>query len=777
MKKISIYLIGIFCILFLFAGCQDNNASDSISDQDNDNSRDVSYVLAEKIPVQAADEAFSYWETQMSDNTIYIGNSTYTKENPTIFQQIFCFSLSGELQKELKFTLELEEDTIPLSVFTQWYVDEKENAFIVYILQNDQPNMSYLLCKYDSNGTLIYKTILPTMADAYSIVDDMASDREGNLSLLVRSSDYNSYETLDLSVLQVDSNGTFTGSVGLEDNVPYHLATGMDGTVYLKHQNNRGDFMLSKINPDTRQLSAPCPLNLSGSRNLDIFAATEDAIFYPSQEGLWNLNLKTQESVHLFDWLDHNLLVEQVKNISIDENGNLRLLMVDNDKKALQIARLVPSDSPEAIEIMASQSDKKELVLVAVRATPYLNDLIQKFNESNNEYTVVLESYLGAYENDIEKYNNAVERIQINLLTNNSAFDLVDLDGLDVYELSKSGAFEDLTPYLESSDNVKREDIFEAVLNAYTLHDRLIAIPSSFGITCLIGRQSDLGDRTEWTLRELVDYANEYPDARLFPIELQFLAVSYTLYSGTDGFITTDGGSPVFDKELCTDYLKLISKNPDYSMKDPVPIMLQQKEALLNPRTIGDFEMLQLDRALFGEPVVYIGYPTPDRMNGNIISGSGFAYSIVSNSDCKEGAWAFLEFALLEGYDEFWNAGFPSLKELFEHEAQKTLDSQWLRDAEGNLVLDDEGNPRLNGRHTSDYGDWHYTYGPITEEDVAIVRDLISRGGHLYTNWARGLYQILSEESEPYFAGQKSLEEVVDIIEKKMMLYYSEMFE
>ena len=64
---------------------------------------------------------------------------------------------------------------------------------------------------------------------------------------------------------------------------------------------------------------------------------------------------------------------------------------------------------------------------------------------------------------------------------------------------------------------VKRGDLFESVLNAYTIGGTLCTIPVSFQVSTLVGRVSELGEEPGWTMAEMMAYAEQYPEAEIFP--------------------------------------------------------------------------------------------------------------------------------------------------------------------------------------------------------------------------------------------------------------------
>ena len=63
--------------------------------------------------------------------------------------------------------------------------------------------------------------------------------------------------------------------------------------------------------------------------------------------------------------------------------------------------------------------------------------------------------------------------------------------------------------------------------------------------------------------------------------------------------------------------------------------------------------------------------------------------------------------------------------------------------------------------------------GPASQEEVDILRDLIEHTGKRAALDAEGA-QIILEEAQVYFNGDKSLDKVAEIIQKRMTTYVNE---
>lgn len=435
------------------------------------------------------------------------------------------------------------------------------------------------------------------------------------------------------------------------------------------------------------------------------------------------------------------------------------------------------------------QGDPQEVIIAAVEhpvnqfgELEKLKAFIWQFNESQSRYVVRLETTMAELSTNIDGNTmttsddiaNAAQRLNIDLVTGIGGYDLLWLDdftlpNIDVQGMLKAGVFEDLGSWLDKKGGLERDDFFNMVLSAYNLDGTIFALPAEVQVRCLSGNTDLLDNRTEWTLREFLDFAAEYPDMRIYNCDIAPYAVLTLFQEGNISFAQEDENRQlIFDDELLSDLLV-------YGKTAPFRQGVRGIKGVTVSLTASqDYRYLDTD------PKTFIGFPSQDGQNGCIIENLR-SLSICSNSDCKEGAWAFLEYYLLHNEDNRNNENsyyrnhetYPAVKEIFERNMAEQLYSQWERDENGEILLDEQGEPMLRVRSYSNNG---FLYPPITEEDVAFVRDFLlsSRGSHLQLFSTNQLCVILSEECIPYFMDQKTLEEAVEIIRGRMLPYYQE---
>ncbi len=89
-------------------------------------------------------------------------------------------------------------------------------------------------------------------------------------------------------------------------------------------------------------------------------------------------------------------------------------------------------------------------------------------------------------------------------------------------------------------------------------------------------------------------------------------------------------------------------------------------------------------------------------------------------------------------------------------------------------MLDSDGNPIPHGDKEVmlDDDEWLTLHTP-TEEEEQFVRGLIESASKVQGTNSK-IAEMILEEAQPFFQGQKSVEEVADIIQSRVQLYMDE---
>lgn len=437
---------------------------------------------------------------------------------------------------------------------------------------------------------------------------------------------------------------------------------------------------------------------------------------------------------------------------------------------------------PASSEEREGQAEKQTLTLGCIALEATMQEAVVAFNKQSEDYTIEVKDYAPSIvwtdEGAWDSYLDAQTKLTLDVMAGRAPDMFVVKDvNLDVF--AKKGVIENLNPYLEKSTVVSRESLFGSVLNAYTKNDILVAIPFHFTVTTPVGRKSELGEDCGWTLDEMIAYAEQYPDADIFSRMNWSTILQYCIMADIDSYVDYESGDCYFDTpefkrvlEFAAGYRDVIdfTKSEDESLKN--------HEALLTVQTMGSPEAWQISEMKFQEPIHAIGFPTK-QSNGILVDG-GDGICISAHSAHQEAAWAFVEFMLSEEQQtDFFNrqgdyvaVQFPMRRSVYETMMEEAMTPNYLYDMEGNILVDEEG-PMERPKVTVGYGSNVYEVYALTEEQVNGISKMIDSVDGLRGSDGQ-LMKIIFEEAAPYFDGKKNVDEVMDIIQNRALIYINE---
>ena len=184
---------------------------------------------------------------------------------------------------------------------------------------------------------------------------------------------------------------------------------------------------------------------------------------------------------------------------------------------------------------------------------------------------------------------------------------------------------------------------------------------------------------------------------------------------------------------------------------------------------INDVQSFQMYRKLMGEKVAFIGYPNKERQ-GNYVRPSGGFVGISSKSKNKEGAWEFLQMLLTQEYQDSLNnqmyLGFPIRVSSTEKLLEEAMKQEYTTDENGNQVEVEKCQWQFD--------DFDVTIYAATQEETDELMTLLQSANFLQTNVYSEMSDIITEEAEPFFKGQKTAEEVANIIQNRIQVYMNE---
>lgn len=618
---------------------------------------------------------------------------------------------------------------------------------------------TYRLRKYDTEKNQVWEEELSDLFEECSPEDrwinSISVDGEGRCYLLTPA-----------GIGLVDEKGKGRGFVPILSGSTMNTTVTSDGRVcllYCDYGAASASNTLAFIDFDRKEIADSDKLLPVGCKG--IAAAGESGLWVFTDSDLYRYDLGSGESSKVLTWLDCGMNGSEVSRVYPLSNGNFVTVSYENGMDTV-LRMLVKGEAAEG------QPEKEEIVVGYLLEDAEMKNIVIAFNQTSEKYHVTLKCY--TQDSDWSKgylsYEDAAPRIQAMILTDECP-DILNLMNLNEEDLARQKAVEDLYPYLDGSDSLSREDFLDGILEKFEVDGKIYSIPKYFNLIAYVGKSSIIGEKMGWTVEDVMACLKENPQAKLFDGAGQTSVLYYCLAMDTGRFLDWEKGECHLDTEDFRSLLEFTKGLTNYEMKTTLESsdileqleQFQNGETILNGTFLSQIYDIQKDAGQFNDKVTYVGYPTADATPTCLLNSS-YRYGIMSRSKHKEGAWEFLQYYLLTqtkgggGDGISWSNGFPSLKDDFESKvddaAKQTKDS-------------------FQESKVSYAGVWEYTYHIPTQEDVDTVKTLVSCA-QLYSTQNDQVIEIILEEAAPYFQGQKSLDEVIDVMQNRVGIYMSE---
>lgn len=403
------------------------------------------------------------------------------------------------------------------------------------------------------------------------------------------------------------------------------------------------------------------------------------------------------------------------------------------------------------------------LTLVSFGRSRELTEQVNRFNETHVGYRIDIEIY---ERDDVDK-DDRIERLQREVAAGRGP----DLINYGSYYASNYC----LGYYTENLLNYLPEDwqsiYFSNILESFFVNGGLYAIPVGFSLSTFAGRKDMLGDRQSWSIQEMMRiYTEREEGVILYPGETKVDVLGNILSNNMESFIEWEEGECCFDSEEFRDILVLSNTFPDmlritedYSPKT----LFAEGKTLLYPNSISDiYDICGAGRVLTTDGVVYVGFPVSEGY-GTVIQPSSLVLAIGANSRHKDISWEFIAQFLASGYqDEKLSRCLPLRRDTMEHLLEEAGNMDYTVDADGKEI------PLVKSEIGFEGEESIKIYRMEEEEKEQLLRLIDTAGLNGAIDYT--LYYIVLEEAKSYFAGDKSLEEVVDMIQRRASLYVAE---
>lgn len=676
--------------------------------------------------------------------------------------KLFFAGMKGD--KDVLYSMTVGEDDV------KEYPLELEKGMHVNALGNDaEGNLLLGMIQYEGDpeagGTVKKVTIqkrspegeeLETVetGNAFSKMDSMSF----YLSGLLQDKEGNYYLGASKEIYVLRQDGSLSCEIPIGQYLT-NLFAMKDGRVVAAYYGNAG-WTLEEVSPSQKNLQ---PLASSIVFDYGTYQGGVDTdLIYTQNAILYTCNLGDEKPTALLNWMDSDIDSNNLSDFTILSDGRVAAVTVDYSAGATELGILTKKDRSEVPE--------KEILTYASLYVPYFAEKdIVAFNKQSDKYRIVVKEY------GDESMSYADRAALLNAdLTSGNAPDIIDLEysALSLEEMVAAGVLEDLTPYLDGDDIITREDYVENALRAYERDGKLCGIMSCFGISTLVGKVSDVGEGSTWTVDDVLALVDSKESGvEIFNYADRTNVLHKMCALNEELFIDRENGTCDFSSEDFYKILEFASRFPqeyEYDPNAPSEIeKIRSGKLLLLAESITSVSQYQMYEYEFGEPVNFIGYPTFGKSGLTLVPNST-TVAMHASSKNKEGVWEFIRFNLTEKRQEnMWtaNAGFPILKSALDKVLAEAMEDEYYED--------EDGNKKLTSKSTWTTGDFTVEVYAATKEQVDRIREMIdtAQPGKIMEE---KLYDIIREEAQAYFDGQKSAEDVAALIQNRVQTYLDE---
>ncbi len=496
-------------------------------------------------------------------------------------------------------------------------------------------------------------------------------------------------------------------------------------------------------------------------------------LYYTNGSNLFGYRFGEEAGEKLLNWINVDINPDRFSGYTIESDGSIRGLLSDwSGEKVVNELVLLQRVPASTLPV------KQELRLAVISLDYQVQQKIIDFNRHSDTTRIIVQDY--SEFNTEDDYTAGLTKLTTEILAGNMP-DLIGLTQLPYDQLASKGLLEDLYPYLDADEELKRSDFFPTVLAAMEYDGGLYQVAPSFQILTLIGASSVVGDTPGWTYDDFNAALATMP-AGCSPLD-QYTTREDVLRSlvtlEMDRLVNWTTGECHFDSEDFVNILQFSNRfqaefdwnSYEWSAEDSTENRIAEGRQMLMTGNIYSVDDLLYNDFYFGGDSTYIGYPTSEGVGSMMSLTAGFGMS--SRCIDKAAGWAFLRTVLGEEYQrDIW--GLPVNRIAFDAKLEEAMTPQYQMDADGNYVLDENGERIQISRGGIGMADGSvYYFYALTREQADKLLDVINSTTRVM-NSNDSLLKLILEAAQPFFAGQKSAEEVARLTQSKVKLYVNE---
>ena len=476
-----------------------------------------------------------------------------------------------------------------------------------------------------------------------------------------------------------------------------------------------------------------------------ILQAADTDILLCDSSGVYQLDLNKSVPTLMLSYVDAYLDITEFQMAR--QIDGICFAGIYNDTGMPKLGIFSRTEVPEGAQ--------KQIVVLGTIGEPEegLRRQIMAFNQENSQYRIAVKEYI-TYDEEL----SALSQLNTDILSGKMP-DILLLDSeMPLQSYISKGLLADVGKLIEEDGELNSGQFLENVLDAFRVNGTLYYVAPAFCVDTLVAKQSRAGDRTGWNQEEFFTVMAGLPEGTKMVSEVSRYTYleDYMRVCGRE-YVDTNHGICNFQSEAFVKALQFAATLSEYAERfepeeNSYDTRYIEDEVLLQPVTIRYVpDLAQQIYGCIGEDIAYVGYPS-ERREGSCIRVCGMSFALSARSDKLDGSWEFVRTFLTEDFqrDELYGVNGSSLpirRDIFAERAQ--------------LAATQEGYCFINGEF--------FSVPPMTQDQIDMAVDFIN-GLHNMAFEDEVIMNIIYEEAESFFRGQKSAEDVAGLIQNRVQL-------
>lgn len=698
----------------------------------------VEEVSAEEIPMM--DEEWSeeelsaeeLSEEELFEDELYYEYTTYSN---------YVFGKNGKLYA-------MKED----------YIEDYSDP------ENPIVKQDYYICAWELNGRFLWEKQIENLQEevGYSAITKVLALEDGGFALLVNGDDIFGV-ILDAEGNQTDIIQLKNGKVLLE-NYSEMIEKGDGHLLFTYNSDDNNAMYLTDydVRTDTVGEEILLPDTIVSSGYVTMEAGKDTDLIYSTSEGIYGYNIG-EEPFQMMNFINSDLnTTGMIKTIMLNDTQFVGFYYdsVDYLPRGAVFTKRNPEDIP----------DKSVIVIGGMFVDYDVRNQIYAFNKSSDKYRIVVKEY-ESY-NTEENYTAGYAQLNKDIISGNMPDILLLDESMPIESYIEKGLIADVDSLIAEDEELSQEEFLDNVFEAFRIDGKLYYVLPSFSARIMMGKTSLLGDKTGWNMQEFMETVNALPEGTqaISGLTREYFTYLLLQYCGNE-FVDMASGKCHFDSpefKSLLEYAKTLpeeierEENQEEYWMNYQSQFREDKTFLMETYLNTLQDMSYIMNGYFGEDVTFVGFPTEDK-NGSVVM-KDVSFAVSAKSANRLGAWEFVRYYLTDEYQRTLEWRLPVSKEIFMEKANEALDRPYYWNEDGQKEYYDNYF-EINGETI--------VLEPLSQKQLdQVVSEILSITKCDYYN--ENIQNIIMEEAAAFYADQKSVEEVVRIIQSRVQIYMDE---